>query len=243
MRRIVRTSLAASLLLAIGVPCGAEVRGGPARASIDSDPDVVYVEEFASEPIELLVVKPGAVYATKKGSRKLGHLKVDSKAVLVGFNEKAYKVRGTAQHGGVSGWVSPKALASKDKDFVDNLKKVYRRQLEVRELISIGDIAIGMNLDEVAQSLGRPTKTKVRQTADGQSGQWEFIEYEEVKHYTTYRDPIGGGLLRRYSHTTQEELSKIVVEFEDDVVTAIEESENAGAGRVRIVTPPLVFGW
>ena len=231
------------MAICLAAPAGAEVRKAPTRSLIDSDPDVVYVEEFTSEEIELLVVKTGAVYATKAGKRKLGHLKLDSKATLVGFDERAYKIRGTAQHGGVSGWVSPKALASKDKDFVENLKQVYRRQQEVRELIANGDVAIGMSLDEVAQSLGQPTKTKVRQTAKGQSGQWEFIKYEEVKHYETYYNPAVGGLVRRYTHTTLEERSKLVVEFENSVVTALEESENNAGGRARIVTPPIVFAW
>ena len=32
-------------------------------------------------------------------------------------------------------------------------------------------------------------------------------------------------------------------EFENEVVSAIEESENNEGGKVRIVTPPLVFAW
>ena len=96
--------------------------------------------------------------------------------------------------------------------------------MEVRELVAAGEVAIGMSLDEVAASLGEPTKTKVRQTAKGQSGQWEFIVYEEQKHYQLVRDPLTGALYNQYTHTTLEETSKLVVEFENDVVTAIEES-------------------
>jgi superfamily II DNA helicase RecQ len=42
---------------------------------------------------------------------------------------------------------------------------------------------------------------------------------------------------------TKEELNKLVVEFESDVVTAIEETENNEGGVVKIVVPPLVLGW
>jgi ABC-type sulfate transport system substrate-binding protein len=42
---------------------------------------------------------------------------------------------------------------------------------------------------------------------------------------------------------TQEEKGKTVIEFEDEVVTAIEESEDRKGGNVRIVVPPVVFGW
>ena len=58
---------------------------------------------------------------------------------------------------GVSGWVSPRLLGSKDKDFVENLKKVYERQKVVRELIAKHEVAIGMSVEEVGASLGKPT--------------------------------------------------------------------------------------
>lgn len=244
MKSPISAPFAASLVAAaLLTPVSAEIRKQERRSLIDSEPDVVYTEEFTDDQIELLAVEPGTVYATKKGGRKLGVLKVNTKAKLIGFTDRAYKIQGEATHAGVSGWVSPKALASKDKDFVENLKKVYERQLEVRELIANHEVAIGMSMDEVAAALGEPTKTKVRRTAKGQSGSWEFIEYEEVDHYQTVRDPYTGALFRRKTHTTREELNKLVVEFEDEVVTAIEETENNDGGRVKIVVPPLVLGW
>ena len=158
--------------------------GRPSGGSrIDSDPDVVYVEEFTDATIELLAIKAGGVYATKKGQRKLGNLKIDSKVKLIGFTEKAYKIRGEATHGGISGWVSPKVLASKDQDFVENLQRVYKRQMEVRELVAAGEVAIGMSLDEVAASLGEPTKTKVRQTSSGVSSRMLNMPLCTTKSY------------------------------------------------------------
>ena len=98
-------------------------------------------------------------------------------------------------------------------------------------------------MPNVGASLGKPTKTKVRQTIKGKTGVWEFIQYEEQDHYQTVRDPLTGRVFRQYSHTTKEELGKIVLEFEGEVVTAIEETENNEGGKVKIVAPPLVFGW
>lgn len=235
--------LAPACALLLSASVGAEIRKAK-DSLLNSDPEVVYVEEFTDKKIELLVVKPGTVYATRKGGRKLGVLKVDTQVTLLGITEKAYKIRGTAVHGGVSGWVSPKALGSKDKDFVENFKKVFERTRTVRELIENHEVAIGMSPEEVSAALGRPTKTKVRQTAKGRTGKWEFIHYEEQDHYTYVRDPLTGGVFRQFSHTTREEIGKIVVEFENEVVTAIEESEdNEGGGKVKIINPPLVLGW
>ena len=235
------TMLVCALLLCLPSLTFADLR--EKSSLLNSDPDVVYTEEFTDKKIELLVLKPATVYATKKGGRKLGVLKVDTKVTLIGLTGKAYKIRGTATHGGVSGWVSPKALGSKDRDFVENFKKVYERQKVVRDLIARHEVAIGMSVEEVGASLGKPTKTKVRQTIKGKTGVWEFIQYEEQDHYQTVRDPLTGRVFRQYSHTTKEELGKIVLEFEGEVVTAIEETENNEGGKVKIVAPPLVFGW
>ena len=64
------------------------------KSLLDSEPDVVYTEEFTDKKIELLAIEPGVVYATKNGGRKLGVLKKNTKATLVGFTERAYKIQG-----------------------------------------------------------------------------------------------------------------------------------------------------
>jgi len=106
---------------------------------------VVYTEEFSPQSISLKVEKAGWVYATKKGGRKRGALKIGSTVDLVSFTEQAYFVRGKKEDGvGVSGWVTPAAFSAKDPEFVEKLKQVHARQLVVRELIEKGEIALGM---------------------------------------------------------------------------------------------------
>jgi hypothetical protein len=159
------------------------------------------------------------------------------------MTDKVYRVRGQGLRNGIVGWVAPWAFASKDPEFVANLKKLYERQIEVQAIIAENEVAIGMTIEEVGLSRGKPTKTSLRRTKQGQSGKWEYIDYEEVKHYVTRVDPLTGAAYRQLSHVTQEEKGKTVIEFEDEVVTAIEESEDRKGGNVRIVVPPVVFGW
>ena len=92
-------------------------------------------------------------------------------------------------------------------------------------------------------SRGKPTKTNLRKTATGQSGRWEFIEYEDVNNYVTEIDRLTGQAFRRLVSVTRVEKGKTSVEFENDVVSAIEESEDHQGGNVRIIVPPLVFHW
>jgi hypothetical protein len=211
---------------------------------LDDDPGVIYMERHFDEPVMLKVVKEAPVFSDKGGRHKLGALKADQSVKLEAMTDKAYKVRGQGTRDGIAGWVPPWAFAmDKDPQFVENLKKLYERQIEVNKLIAEKQVAVGMTIEEVEESRGRPTKTQLRRTDKGQSGKWEYIDYEEVRHYITVRDPVTGALYRQLSHVTQEEKGKTAVEFVDNVVSAVEESEDRQGGNVRIIIPPVVFGW
>lgn len=214
------------------------------RSLLDADPDVVYLEEHVENPVELRLIKEAPIYSDKEGKRSLGTVTTGQKVVLQAMTERAYRVSAKTKGNKVSGWVAPWAFASKDPEFVANLKKLYVRQLEIGKLIAEHRAAIGMTLEEVGKALGTPNKTKMRQTEKGRSGKWEFIVYEEIPHYNYLRDPVSGNVFRQVAYVTTEEMGKTVVEFENEVVTAIEESESdEGLGKVRIVVPPVVFGW
>jgi hypothetical protein len=80
-------------------------------------------------------------------------------------------------------------------------------------------------------------------TDKGQSGTWEFIEFDEQKNYTLVRNQGTGEMYRQLTSITQIEKNKRVVEFTAGTVSAIEDLENKKADNVRIVVPPVVFGW
>ncbi|MCU0794845.1 MAG: hypothetical protein MUF31_02815 [Akkermansiaceae bacterium] len=214
------------------------------RSLLDSDPDVVYLEEHLDRKVELRIIKAAPIYSDKEGKRQLGAVNPGQVVELQAMTERAYRVSAKAGNNKMIGWVAPWAFASKDPNFVENLAKLYKRQLEVAKLIEDGRAAIGMTLDEVGKALGSPTKTTLRQTDKGRSGKWEFIDYETIQHYNYVRDPLSGQVYKQLSHVTKEEKGKTVIEFEDEVVTAIEESETReGSARVKIVVPPVVFAW
>lgn len=234
-----------SLLIAacLVLPLSAETRRNERKSLLDSDPDVVYLERALKKPIELKVIKEAPVFSDKAGKIKLGTLKADQTVKIEAITEKIYRVRGQGTRDGIAGWVAPWAFSSKDPQFVAHLKQLYERQIQVQALIRDKQLAVGMTLDEVSESRGKPTKTSLRKTEKGQSGRWEYIDYEQVKNYVTRIDPTTGAAYRQLASITQVEKSRTAVEFADDVVTAVEESEDHQGGNVRIVVPPLVFGW
>ncbi|MEI6675464.1 MAG: hypothetical protein WCO57_09830 [Verrucomicrobiota bacterium] len=232
------------LALCLVLPAAAESKPVKGRKSLlESDPDVVYLAQTVKKPIELTVIKEAPVFSDKNGKVRIGSLKVDQVVPLEAMTEKAYKVRGQGTREDVAGWVPPWAFSSKDPDFVASLKKLYTRQIAVQKLIAAKGVAIGMTLDEVTLAKGKPTKTTLRRTKAGQNGTWEYVDYETVNHYTTRLDPRTGLAYRQFAYATQEEKGKMVLEFTSDVVSAIEESKDQKGGNVRIIVPPVVFGW
>jgi len=205
---------------------------------LEDDPDVVYFEDSG---MEFLVLQPTTVFATKKGGRRLGVYPIDTRLRLLAMTNQGYRVKGKAKHSLVSGWVSPKNLASKDLGFVESLKKHYEREMQIRKLVASKEVAIGMTIMEVQRSIGDPTKKQSRVTKDGRSGSWEFVKAKEQKHYTTTVDRQTGQAFRRFSHVTLEETEKLTVEFVNNVVTAISSLEDNGVGNLKIIVPPVIF--
>jgi len=215
------------------------------KSGLDNDPEVVYLKYYTSIPIKFLTIEDTALYSSKKGtsSRKLGSFSPGTSVQLLAMNQNAYKISGKGKYGLLKGWVSPKNLASKDPKFVENLQKLYKRQMKVAALIENKQIAIGMTLNEIQQSLGEPTKRQDRITKDGRSGKYEFIQYDEQKHYRYVTDQRTGNIFKQLSHVTTEEKSNISVEFEKNVVTAITSVEDNGPGKINIIVPPIIFGF
>jgi len=231
------------LVLALVLPLSAEVKRAERKTLIDRDPDVVHLVEHVKEPIELRVITEAPVFADKNANRRVGVLAKEQTVTLEAMTAKAYKVRGKGEKNGVAGWVGPQAFASRDPDFVANLKKLHKRTLEVDQLIEEKQVAIGMTSEEIEKSRGAPDKTQVKKTVKGESGRWEYVEYEEISHFNYVRDPLSGQVFRTLSHVTKEEKNKTVIEFKNGVVSALEESEQRHTSPVKIIVPPVIFAW
>jgi len=239
MQPVISAIVAAMLVL----PMQAQIKRAERKSLLDADPSVVYMDQALKKPVELTVIKEAPVFSDKEGKQRLGTLKADQTVRLEAITDKIYRVRGQGTRDGISGWVAPWAFSSTDPQFVANLKQLYDRQIQVQTLIANKQVAAGMTLDEVTLAIGKPTKTSLRKTATGQSGRWEFIDYEEIKNYVTEVDRATGQTYRRLVSVTQQEKGKTSVEFENDTVTAVEESEDRRGGTVRIIVPPVIFHW
>jgi len=228
------------MLLAFAVTQEAQAQR---RSLLEDDPNVVYLNAILHQPLKVTVVKEAPVFSDYEGRHRLGTLRANQEVEIEAITDKVYRVRGRGARDGIAGWVPPWAFRSTEPELIGILKKLYEREMIVAKLIADGRLAIGMTFDEVKRCKGEPNKTSIRRTGEGQSGTWEYIEYEDVRHYTTHIDPISRRPYRTLSHITREEKGKLTVEFENGLASAIEESTQDKPGNVRIIIPPIVFGW
>jgi len=213
------------------------------RSLLDDDPNVVYLNQVLAKPLKVTVIKEAPVFSDYEGRHRLGTLRANQNVVIEAITDKVYRVRGQGMRDGIAGWVPPWAFRSNEPEFVELLKKLYEREMQVRKLIAEKRLAIGMTFDEVRRCKGEPNKSNVRRDGEGQSGRWEYIEYENVNHYMIRVDPVTRQEFRVLSHVTREEKGKTVVEFENGLVSAIEESAQDKPANVRIIVPPVVLRW
>jgi len=206
-------------------------RSSKPKISLNNDPTILELENYET-PIKLLLTKDTALFASKAGnkSRKLGTLPAGSSVQLVAMTENVYRVSGKGKYGKIKGWVSPKSLASQDPNFIENLQKLYQRQLKVNNFIANKQVAIGMTLNKESVI-----------TKDGTSGTYQYIENEHQKHYRYIKDQVTGRLFKQLSHVTTIEKYNTSIDFENNIVTAITSKDDNSESRINTITPPIFF--
>ena len=145
------------------------------------------------------------------------------------------------RHGDVAGWMSKNDLIAADPNLHENLKKVFERQQKVQALIESNEVALGMTVEEVEQSLGRPARRSSKLTAAGRHDVLEYATYDRVPQTVTGRDPYGR-LVQSIVYV-KVETGTLSVTFKDNIVEAIEEKQGnpLGTGGVKIVVPPIIM--
>jgi hypothetical protein len=230
---VVSTSMVSMLMLS---PHSAVAKE---RSSLSREPDAIYLEDFLDKPVRLKIKKDSSppVFSQLNAKLRVGRMVAGSTVTVVAVSEKAYRVRGKATHGGVSGWMSPKYLEAKDPEFFEKMKKVYARQLEVQTLIDAHEVGLGMTVDEVKESLGKPTTTKSTIEKDSKLLILEYTTFERVAQRVARRDQYG----RLYYDTTfvKVPVGTLAVHFLNGAATRIEEEIGEPKDGVKIVPLPI----
>ncbi|MFT5468790.1 MAG: hypothetical protein ACI8UO_003902 [Verrucomicrobiales bacterium] len=218
---------------------------GTAQAELSREAGAIYLEDFMDpdDQVVLRVAHAAPVFYQLDGARRLGTLRPGHDAEVIAISNKAYLVRAKAEHVDVVGWVTPKAFqAHSGKDFVAALKELYKRQVLVNDLIAKRQVALGMTIPEVKLALGDPDRVNQTIEAEGRKDSLEFITYEKVLQPVTRYDQSGVPF-RDYVYV-KVETGKTTIDFKDEIVTGIHNTEGApklGAGVTIPVRPALIF--
>jgi hypothetical protein len=231
-----------ALLLSAAATGSAQLAKRP-TSRLAVEPGTIHVEDILPKPVFLKVVQDSPVYIASQMDRAIGTMAPGTVVRLVALSDNAFRVRGRARHGDVSGWLPAAAVATPDPSLVPNLKKLHERQMKVEELIAAHQIALGMTGEEVAASMGRPTRKSSKLNASGKEEKLEYVIYERVPQYTTGVDAFG----RTFQTVTyiKVETGSLAVNLKDNVVDSIEETKGnpLGTGGVKIIPGPMILGF
>ncbi len=237
----------------------AETDAGP----IIREAGAIYLSDFDQKPLRLKVLRPAPCYFDIGMTRYAGTLRFPQTVQVEAFADNGCRIRGNAQQGGVAAWIPYNELEPLPEGLLSNLKKSEERRRVVDALIARNEVAIGMTIEEVGRSLGKPQKITNRADQRGTRQIWEYIKYTLVPQ-TTYTPGYGQRIIK-YPGTPKKPQTVIVqgggyypntiyvkvpvgtltVSFRDGIVDALDQSEGtlAGAGQVSIVAPPVNVYW
>jgi hypothetical protein len=228
-------------------------------APIIREPGAIYLSDFGQKPLRLRLLRPAPCYFDIAMTRYAGTLRFPQVVEAEAFADNGCRIRGNAQQGGVAAWIPYNELEPLPKDLLENLKKAEERREAVDALIARNEVAIGMTIEEVQSSLGKPQKITNRADQEGTSQVWEYIKYTFVPQ-TTYAPGYGQTILKPphkppvvvptggYFPTTiyvKVPVGRLKVFFRDGIVDSLDQTEGTlyGAGQVSVVTPPINVYW
>jgi len=238
--------------------------GGDAPADpIVREPGAIYLSDFGQKPLQVRTARPAPSYFDIGMTRYAGTLRYPQIVQVEAVSDNGCRVRGNAQQGGVVAWVPFADLDNLPDGLLANLKKSEERRKMVEALIAKNQVAIGMTVDEVGRSLGKPQKTTKRADKDGTEQIWEFIKYDLVPQ-TTYGTGYNQTVVTYpgskgrppatvvqtapgyYANTiyVKVPVGTLKVTFKDGLVESLDQTEGTlASGQVSVVTPPINVYW
>ena len=204
------------------------------------EPGATYMDDFNVKNVRLFALADATVYSLLNQGRYLGIIGKGRPVELIAVSEKGLRVRGMAKQGQVSGWVDAASVTPLKPEFIESLRANAKRKVEVEALIAKNEVGLNMTLEEVTASLGKAQKKTSKLNADGRNDVWEFVRYTRVPQETTGYDREGR--LTRSVVWVKVPAGKLVVTFENNLVSALEQTEGTTdvQAPVRIIPVPIL---
>lgn len=223
-----------SLLLAAALACQS-LQAEP----IVREPGTFYFSDASEKPFFSPLKYATISYIDPTESRYAGTLRFPQKVEVLAIRDHLAKIRGMAQQGQVAAWIDLDALEGITPELLTSLNSIIERKKQVDELIKQNEVAIGMTMEEVQKSIGKPQKTTRRATASGSDELWEYIHYKYLPQQNIVNTPYGPSTYTTYVKIADGTLE---VTAKDGIVSAIAQTEGtATTPAPAIVVPPIYY--
>lgn len=145
------------------------------------EPGAIYLSDFHDRLPRYRLIAPAPCYFEATMKRYAGTLRFPQAVQLDAISaDGMLRVRGNAQQGGVAAWIEPQYVTGLPENYLQIALQAEQRRRQVEELIAQGEVAIGMTLEEVGRSLGKPQKRSSRTSREGATQTFEYIKYKLI---------------------------------------------------------------
>jgi len=249
------------LWLALLLAVTPAVQAGP----IVREAGAIYLSDFHEKLPRFRLLAAAPCYFESSMKRYAGTLRFPQTVQLDAISEQGMlRVLGNAKQGGVAAWIEPQYLEGLPENYLEIATRAEQRRREVEALIARNEVAIGMTLEEVGRSLGKPQKRSSTTNREGSTQTFEYVRYKLIPQtvYTpTYAQTVlgitpdprrrletvvvsGGYGLNASTVYVKVPVGTINVSFVNGIVESIEESEGTLVGaNASIVVPPVNVAW
>ena len=229
------------------------------------EPGVIYLSDFHERLPRYQLTGPAPCFFEATMKRFAGTLRFPQAVQLDAISSDGLlRVRGNAQQGGVAAWIEPLYVAGLPENYLEIAVRAEQRRREVEDLIARKEVAVGMTLEEVTRSLGKPQKRSSKTGREGSTQTYEYVKYKLIPQtvYTpSYAQSLTGSRpdprakLERvvvrsgYGYDASTVYLKVpvgttTVGFVNGLVETVEESEGTLTGaNASIVVPPVDLVW
>lgn len=226
--------------LIVAAACLAGLQAG-LPAALPLPDDTLPVASVHPKPVMLTATGTVTICSDRQLRTRLGEVAVRTPVRLLAYTPEVYYVSGRGTRGSLlTGWADPGALSAVEPALIQEVEANLEKREEIEEAIANRDVVLGMSPEDVERSLGRPAARSRSKSRDHSTETWTYIRYESVPQ--TQTGLTVDGITTATTVNVRVPAGRTVITFEDGVVSAFENLEEAVSGSgATVVTPATVL--
>ncbi len=204
------------------------------------DKDVFYFDQYISDKIALTLERAANVYMGKDFQSVAASLPAGTTVQIIGIGNDGNYLVGVPYRGtNLEGWMLPGDLPPIDPKVMQSARQAQTQRNAIGKAIAEKRVILGMTLEDVKKSLGKPAKASFRQDTQGRIDTWVYITYELIPQTSQVIDAFGRTVFQTVY--VKKPIGELYVEFSAGSVTGVEEHLQAGhlTNGVTVPTSPV----